>query len=187
MQLVDQVPDGFEVLPEVDVVIDARTPATVRAPDVIIRRTAADDATITPDQVVLAVEIISPGSRRTDRVTKRSEYAEVGIAHYWIVDEQRTLTELTLTPHGYEATTHVGSRSRRRPGRCASVSPADFSDISHTSPHYSCAQCTRAVRRPVAHAALTAPDSSSATPPIDRDNTVTIGAAEGDKVTKIGH
>ena len=36
--------------------------------------------------VVLAVEILSPGSRRIDRVLKRDEYADAGIPHYWIVD-----------------------------------------------------------------------------------------------------
>ena len=30
--------------------------------------------------------IVSPGSRRTDRVMKSYEYAKAGIAHYWVVD-----------------------------------------------------------------------------------------------------
>jgi hypothetical protein len=36
--------------------------------------------------VVLVVEIVSPGSVRTDNLVKRSEYADAGIPHYWIVD-----------------------------------------------------------------------------------------------------
>jgi Uma2 family endonuclease len=36
--------------------------------------------------VLLAVEVVSPGSRRTDHVMKRAEYADAGIPHYWIVD-----------------------------------------------------------------------------------------------------
>lgn len=36
--------------------------------------------------VVLVVEIVSPGSRRMDSVVKRAEYAEAGIASYWIMD-----------------------------------------------------------------------------------------------------
>lgn len=36
--------------------------------------------------VVLAVEIISPGSRRMDTVVKQGEYADAGIPHYWVVD-----------------------------------------------------------------------------------------------------
>jgi Uma2 family endonuclease len=38
-----------------------------------------------PD-LVLAVEILSPGSRRMDHVMKRAEYADAGIPHYWILD-----------------------------------------------------------------------------------------------------
>jgi Uma2 family endonuclease len=36
--------------------------------------------------VVLAVEILSPGSARIDRTLKRAEYADAGIPHYWLVD-----------------------------------------------------------------------------------------------------
>lgn len=36
--------------------------------------------------VLLAVEIISPGSRRVDRIMKFAEYADAGIEHYGIVD-----------------------------------------------------------------------------------------------------
>ena len=35
---------------------------------------------------MLVVEIISRGSRRTDTVIKRGEYADAGIPHYWIID-----------------------------------------------------------------------------------------------------
>lgn len=103
-QLSDQLPPGFEALQEVEVVVDAATPATVRVPDVIVRRTDADDTPITADQVILAVEVVSPGSRRTDHVTKRSEYADAGVAHYWVVDLDAppTITVLTLTPEGYD-------------------------------------------------------------------------------------
>ena len=42
--------------------------------------------------LLLAVEILSPGSRRHDRVTKRAFYARVEIPEYWIVDlEARTV------------------------------------------------------------------------------------------------
>ena len=32
------------------------------------------------------MEVVSPGSRRTDNVVKRGEYADAGIQRYWIVD-----------------------------------------------------------------------------------------------------
>ncbi len=34
----------------------------------------------------LAIEVLSEGSRRHDRVTKRRHYQDVGVAEYWIVD-----------------------------------------------------------------------------------------------------
>lgn len=37
-------------------------------------------------EVVIAVEIVSPGSRRTDYVIKHGEYADAGVPHYWILD-----------------------------------------------------------------------------------------------------
>lgn len=36
--------------------------------------------------LLLVVEVLSPGTARQDRFTKRCLYQEVGIPHYWIVD-----------------------------------------------------------------------------------------------------
>jgi len=36
----------------------------------------------------LVVEVISPSSRKYDRVTKAARYLALGIEHYWIVDPQ---------------------------------------------------------------------------------------------------
>jgi Uma2 family endonuclease len=43
--------------------------------------------------LLLAVEILSPGSRRHDRVTKRAFYARVGVPEYWIVDLDARVVE----------------------------------------------------------------------------------------------
>lgn len=45
----------------------------------------------------LGVEVISPSSRRYDRVTKLAWYASIGMPEYWIVDsEARTIERLVL-------------------------------------------------------------------------------------------
>jgi Uma2 family endonuclease len=58
-------------------------------PDVEVIPCAADDLASTWDDVptpILVVEILSEGSRRHDRVTKRDAYRDRGIPVYWIVD-----------------------------------------------------------------------------------------------------
>jgi Uma2 family endonuclease len=80
---------GLECVPDIDLAIVERFPPLVRAPDLVV--TTPDALTARPDRlatrdVVLAVEIVSPGSARVDRVAKLAEYAEAGISHYWLVD-----------------------------------------------------------------------------------------------------
>jgi Uma2 family endonuclease len=85
----DQLPDDVVALAAVEVVVDAGFPPTVRAPDVVVVPTVLLERNAPRFQaadVLLAVEIVSPGSGRTDRVMKFAEYAEAGIAHCWIVD-----------------------------------------------------------------------------------------------------
>jgi Uma2 family endonuclease len=72
---------------DIDVLLED-DPPTVRAPDVAVLPASAvhDGRRITAADVSLAVEFVSPGSRRSDRVTKLAEYAEAGIPNYWIID-----------------------------------------------------------------------------------------------------
>jgi len=42
----------------------------------------------------LAVEIVSPGSRRADRVEKRQLYQAQGVGQYWVVDPDARLVEV---------------------------------------------------------------------------------------------
>lgn len=62
--------------------------ATYRIPDVLVLRADVDRqaGTAEPPDVLLAVEVVSPGSVTTDRVTKPVEYANAGIPHFWRVD-----------------------------------------------------------------------------------------------------
>jgi hypothetical protein len=55
-------------------------PLTNRRPDVVVYRADGIDITPTrPEHVLLAVEIVSPGSETTDRVVKLDQYARSGI------------------------------------------------------------------------------------------------------------
>ncbi|HEX4125645.1 MAG TPA: Uma2 family endonuclease [Tepidisphaeraceae bacterium] len=48
----------------------------------------------------LAVEIISPGSRRRDRQEKFREYDKGGVREYWLIDPARKLAEFYLEDKG---------------------------------------------------------------------------------------
>ncbi|MGH3752452.1 MAG: Uma2 family endonuclease [Pseudonocardiaceae bacterium] len=96
--LEDQLPDGLEPVPEVDIdlrLVRPSQPGFVRRPDVVvvtctaIERVRKERALLHASDAVLAIEIISPGSRRMDTVVKHSEYADAGIPRYWIIDIDR--------------------------------------------------------------------------------------------------
>jgi Uma2 family endonuclease len=81
----EQLPHEWEAFGEVDVIVDSHEPATVRIPDVVVAR-SDDNQLAKAAEVLLAVEVISPGSRRRDTKVKPMEYAEAGIPHYWVID-----------------------------------------------------------------------------------------------------
>ncbi|HEX4824765.1 MAG TPA: Uma2 family endonuclease [Candidatus Polarisedimenticolaceae bacterium] len=62
------------------------TPGDVFIPDIVVA--ALDDITIRGIErpPLIAVEILSPSTRRNDLRLKKTRYAELGIPHYWIVD-----------------------------------------------------------------------------------------------------
>jgi Uma2 family endonuclease len=98
------LPAGYEVLQEIDVNLElapAGAPGFVRSPDLVVARAEAvrdvdeHGGAVRACDVLLVVEIVSPGSVRTDRVTKRNEYADADIPHYWIVDLDAPVSILT--------------------------------------------------------------------------------------------
>ncbi|MDQ3154077.1 MAG: Uma2 family endonuclease [Actinomycetota bacterium] len=116
-----QAPDGLDVLPEVDVdleLVPSGRPGFVRAPDLVVvprdarLRVRTHGGLIRAGEVVLAVEIISPGTRRMDTVIKHGEYADAGIPHYWVIDIEGgvSLTACHLAGEfGYlDASPHTG-------------------------------------------------------------------------------
>ncbi|WP_406078912.1 Uma2 family endonuclease [Micromonospora sp. NBC_00858] len=62
---------------------------TSRQPDVLLYRAEvpSDRSMLRPADVVLAVEIVSPGTRRIDRFAKPGEYAAAGIPFYWRIEQ----------------------------------------------------------------------------------------------------
>jgi Uma2 family endonuclease len=64
-----------------------------RIPDPVVWSKPQSDAVWLPvADVLLVVEIMSPGSEGTDMITKRNEYAAAGIPQYWIVDQDPAQT-----------------------------------------------------------------------------------------------
>ena len=90
-----QLPTGLVAVPDVDLdiqLVPDGQPGTVRRPDLVVvnraefDRVGREGGLLRASETLLIVEIVSPGSRRTDMIIKRGEYAEAGIPHYWIVD-----------------------------------------------------------------------------------------------------
>lgn len=84
-----QLPDGLVALQHIGVTIEAQFPPTERGPDVVVFprvQAQLDVARIDPVDVRLVVEIVSPGSRRTDRIAKVADYQYACIPAYWIID-----------------------------------------------------------------------------------------------------
>ncbi len=84
----DQLPAHLTSLAGVEVVLTEH-PLTIRVPDVIVACTepdGSDPARYLAADIRLAVEILSDGTRKVDRVLKFAEYAEAGIPRYWIID-----------------------------------------------------------------------------------------------------
>jgi Uma2 family endonuclease len=94
-QLLPQLPEGIVAAAETDIDLGLAPPGGPgfsRRPDLLVTtktafaRVGKDDDMLRADEVLLVVEIVSPGSKRSDYVTKHDEYADAGIPFYWIVD-----------------------------------------------------------------------------------------------------
>lgn len=117
-QFDDAAAGRWEAFSEVEVVIEDAQAATVRAPDVVlvpphvpvtVPRWAAGE-------VLAAIEVLSPGSRRLDRIVKFHEYADAGIPTYLVVDPGPPveLTEFELVDGAYrQVAVHRGTATLR--------------------------------------------------------------------------
>ncbi|HEU5480211.1 MAG TPA: Uma2 family endonuclease [Candidatus Tumulicola sp.] len=90
-----QIPNDFAAVPDVDVDLQlapATHPGSSRRPDLLIVRREAlgrvrkERGLLRAGEVLIVIEVVSPGSERTDYVVKRGEYAGAGIPYYWVID-----------------------------------------------------------------------------------------------------
>ncbi|MGW7366502.1 Uma2 family endonuclease [Streptomyces sp. NPDC054841] len=86
--LLDQVPDELDVFREFTVTLDKHNRPE---PDVLVVRAGADTGErgtrLLPEDVVLAIEVVSKDSEGRDREVKPLKYAQAGIAHFWRVED----------------------------------------------------------------------------------------------------
>ena len=90
--LEDQLPSALVPLIDVEVPIRRGPAATHRAPDVVVVPRSVlerESSRVDSAEVLLAVEVVSPGSVSTDLILKVHEYASVGIPVYLIIDLMR--------------------------------------------------------------------------------------------------
>ncbi|GLY03376.1 MULTISPECIES: Uma2 family endonuclease [Actinoplanes] len=79
-------PESFVGLTAVGVALGLKDTAE---PDVVLLHQPIDltHHYYLPDQVAIAVEVVSPGTKRRDRMEKPGLYAAAGIKHYWRIEQ----------------------------------------------------------------------------------------------------
>ncbi|WP_204002814.1 Uma2 family endonuclease [Virgisporangium aurantiacum] len=107
---------------------------TYLVPDILVTPMSALKgplAVFDPKDAVLVVEVLSPGSRKNDNVTKRHYYGWMGVPHYWIVDPiARQLSVMTLdadnSTYRDVVTVEVGEEWRTEEPFPVTLDPAEF-------------------------------------------------------------
>ncbi|WP_316744958.1 Uma2 family endonuclease [Streptomyces sp. MK7] len=104
----DQAPEGFVIDREMTIKLNEKNRPE---PDVLAVTTpyAPNRTYYLPDQVALAIEVVSDESAGRDRSLKPFKYAQAGIRQYWRVEEENGLPvihtyELDDTTRAYVAT-----------------------------------------------------------------------------------
>ena len=114
------LPERWRALVEVEVVLGAGMTPTVRVPDVVVVPASSvdDRARCDATEVAAVFEVLSPGTMRTDRVTKLHEYAEAGIPAYGVVEPGPpvTLSDFQLVDGAYVRVADHTGRSRMEIG-----------------------------------------------------------------------
>ncbi|WP_030689170.1 Uma2 family endonuclease [Streptomyces sp. NRRL B-1347] len=107
-RLEEQAPEGFTVDREMTIRIDKKTRPE---PDVLVSTVPYDEdrTRYLPEEVVLAVEVVSPESADRDIKLKPGRYAEARIRHFWRIEKETDhvavhVFELEETTKTYVAT-----------------------------------------------------------------------------------
>lgn len=86
--LLEQAPDHLDVMREMAIKLDTKNRPE---PDVLVflveANTGPKQTWYKPEDIVLAVEVVSPDSRERDREVKPRKYAAAGVEHFWRVEE----------------------------------------------------------------------------------------------------
>ncbi|MFD4588138.1 Uma2 family endonuclease [Streptomyces sp. NPDC058434] len=86
--LMDQAPDHLEAIREMTIRLDRRNRPE---PDVLVVQVEADTGPgqtwFKPEDVALAVEVVSSDSLERDRELKPRKYAQAGVPHFWRVEQ----------------------------------------------------------------------------------------------------
>ncbi|MDG4828381.1 Uma2 family endonuclease [Solwaraspora sp. WMMD1047] len=93
--LADGCPDGYDVTHGVEIRFDQHR---ALIPDVLVTTFEAAKRQphwYHPHEVVLAVEVVSPGTRVMDRITKPAIYAQAGIPFHWRIETHEALVAYT--------------------------------------------------------------------------------------------
>jgi Uma2 family endonuclease len=101
---------GYRAITDVGIQFDTRR---TLEPDLLLVRTPVQGNPhyLDPDEVVLVVEVVSPGTQERDRVEKPAIYARAHIPHYWRIEQDPLrVYAFSLGERGYVA---VGAADTR--------------------------------------------------------------------------
>jgi Uma2 family endonuclease len=109
--LTARCPDDLHVFfAPLDIALDD---GTVLQPDLLVARTSDLGARDLPTAPLLAIEILSPSTRRVDLTLKRSRFEAAGCPSYWVVDpDEPTLTAWQLQDGTYVEVAHAAGPER---------------------------------------------------------------------------
>jgi Uma2 family endonuclease len=106
----DAAPAAWQVDTDVDVLLDDDETEPVEiAPDIVVYSADHDpyERPIPVDLVALAVEVVSPSTKRKDRKIHPGLYAEAGIRHHWRVETSQTAPAFAI--YSYELDDATGT------------------------------------------------------------------------------